>query len=85
MGASLRYGHHGGVHTYQDVLKGLMAGAKITMMASELLQNGPGRLGEILATWPLDEEHEYGSVAQLQGSMSQQKSVTRRPLSEPTI
>jgi len=62
-----------GVHTYQDVLKGLMAGAKVTMMASELLQHGLGRLGEILADitrWM--EEREYESVAQMQGSMSQQ-------------
>ncbi|MBN1310496.1 MAG: dihydroorotate dehydrogenase-like protein [Anaerolineae bacterium] len=65
-----------GVHTHEDVLKGLMAGAKITMMASELLQNGVGRIGEILeqmSTWM--EEHEYKSVQQMQGSMSQ-KNVT---------
>jgi dihydroorotate dehydrogenase (fumarate) len=51
-----------------------MAGARVTMMASELLQNGIGRIGEILqdvARWL--EEHEYQSVAQLQGSMSQEK------------
>jgi dihydroorotate dehydrogenase (fumarate) len=62
-----------GIHTHEDVLKGLMAGAKVTMMASELLQRGVGRIGEILAqmtTWM--EEHEYESVQQLQGSMSQQ-------------
>jgi len=62
----------GGIHTYQDVLKGLMAGAKVTMMASELLQHGLGRLPEILSdmtTWM--DEREYESVAQLQGSMSQ--------------
>src|ERR1051325_8344733 len=38
-----------GIHNAQDVLKGLMAGAKVTMMASELLQNGVGRIKEILA------------------------------------
>jgi dihydroorotate dehydrogenase (fumarate) len=61
-----------GVHTHEDVLKGLMAGAKITMMASELLQNGVDRIGQILhglQTWM--EEHEYDSVQQMQGSMSQ--------------
>jgi dihydroorotate dehydrogenase (fumarate) len=61
-----------GVHTYQDVLKGLMAGAKVTMMASELLQNGLGRIGQILQelqAWM--EEHEYASVQQMIGSMSQ--------------
>ena len=62
-----------GVHTYEDVLKGLMAGANIMTMAAELLMNGTGRIGEIVAElteWM--EEHEYESVAQLQGSMSQQ-------------
>jgi len=61
-----------GVHTHEDVLKGLMAGAKVTMMASELLQNGIHRLTEIrraLLEWM--EEHEYESVAQMQGSMCQ--------------
>jgi dihydroorotate dehydrogenase (fumarate) len=61
-----------GVHTDIDALKGLMAGAKVTMMASELLRNGIHRIGEVLDgmhTWM--EEHEYSSVAQLQGSMSQ--------------
>lgn len=62
-----------GVHTHEDVLKGLMAGAQVTMMASELLKNGIGRLTEIEAEvvrWM--EEHEYRSIKQMQGSMSQQ-------------
>lgn len=62
-----------GVHHHEDVIKGLMAGAKVTMMTSELLLNGMGRIGEIergLAEWM--EEHEYESVKQMQGSMSRQ-------------
>jgi dihydroorotate dehydrogenase (fumarate) len=62
-----------GVHTYHDVLKGMMAGAKVTMVASELLRNGPQRIGEMvdgLQVWM--EEHEYDSIEQMQGSMSQQ-------------
>lgn len=62
-----------GVHTYQDVLKALMAGAQITMMASELLQNGVGRIGQILQEmqqWM--EEYEYSSVKQMIGSVSHQ-------------
>jgi len=62
-----------GIHTRDDVLKGLMAGAKVTMMASELLQNGLRRVKEILREieqWM--DEHEYASVAQMIGSMSQQ-------------
>jgi dihydroorotate dehydrogenase (fumarate) len=61
-----------GVHTSQDVIKGLMAGAKVTMMASELLQNGVRRIGQVLnevVTWL--SEHEYESVTQMIGAMSQ--------------
>ena len=61
-----------GVHTCQDVLKALMAGAKVAMMASELLRNGLGRIRVVLGEmehWM--EEHEYNSVQQMIGSMSQ--------------
>ncbi|HKP81963.1 MAG TPA: dihydroorotate dehydrogenase-like protein [Pyrinomonadaceae bacterium] len=61
-----------GIHTSQDVIKGLMAGAKVTMMASELLQNGVRRIGQVLnelVTWL--NEHEYESVMQMIGAMSQ--------------
>jgi len=61
-----------GVRTYEDVLKGLMVGAKVTMMTSEILENGMKRITEILGEmtrWM--EEHEYESVKQMQGSMSQ--------------
>jgi dihydroorotate dehydrogenase (fumarate) len=62
-----------GVHTHADVLKGLMAGAKVTMMTSELLRNGIHRIGQVLDSMQLwMEEHEYVSVHQMQGSMSQQ-------------
>ena len=62
-----------GIHTSEDVLKGLMAGAKVTMMASELLQHGVRRIKEVLSeieNWM--DEREYQSVAQMIGSMSQQ-------------
>jgi dihydroorotate dehydrogenase (fumarate) len=61
-----------GVHTAEDVLKGLMAGASATMLASELLRNGIGRLHDILLDlerWLI--EYEYHSVAELRGSLSQ--------------
>ncbi len=61
-----------GVHNYEDAIKGLMAGASVTMMASELLKNGLVRIQDIreaMNQW-LDE-HEYESDEQLQGSMSQ--------------
>ena len=66
-----------GVHTHESVLKSMMAGAKVAMLASELLQNGIGRITEILAdleSWM--KEHDYVSIQQMQGSMSQ-KSVAQ--------
>jgi len=62
-----------GVHTHVDAIKAIMAGAKVAMTTSELLQNGVHRAGEILADlrrWM--EEFEYDSVRQMTGSMSQQ-------------
>jgi dihydroorotate dehydrogenase (fumarate) len=64
-----------GIHTSEDVLKMLMAGADVTMMCSALLKHGPARIREVLVElnqWM--QEHEYESVSQLKGSMSQ-KSV----------
>jgi len=64
----------GGVHAAEDVLKLLMVGAHVTMLASTLLLHGVDRLAAIRAaldTW-LDE-HEYESVAQLRGSMCQRR------------
>jgi dihydroorotate dehydrogenase (fumarate) len=65
-----------GVHSSNDVLKAMMAGAQVAMVASEILWDGSTRrIQEILshaATWM--EEHEYQSIKQMQGSMSQ-KSV----------
>jgi len=62
-----------GVHTAQDVLKVMMAGANVAMMTSTLLENGVGRIMHILTDlqeWM--EEHEYESIEQMRGSMSQQ-------------
>ncbi len=62
-----------GIHTYKEVLKAMMAGANVAMMASELLQNGPGRIPEILDEMKFwMEERGYESVAEMRGSMSQQ-------------
>lgn len=61
----------GGVHTAQDVIKGMMAGAKVTMLAAELLLHGIGRMTELrdeLEQWLVT--HEYESIEQMQGSMS---------------
>jgi dihydroorotate dehydrogenase (fumarate) len=62
-----------GVHTAHDVLKAMMAGAKVACMASALLHGDyQAHLRTVLAdivSWM--EEHEYESIVQMQGSMSQ--------------
>lgn len=67
----------GGVHCATDVLKAMMAGARVAMMTSALLKRGIGYLDTLLAellVWM--NEHEYDSIRQMQGSMSR-NSVTR--------
>jgi len=62
-----------GVHTAEDVLKAMMAGANVAMLTSELLAHGIWRLQAILddlRTWM--HAHEYESITQMRGSMSQQ-------------
>lgn len=62
----------GGVHTGGDVLKALMAGAKVVQMTSALLRHGPGHLRTVLQgmeAWM--RERGYDSTDQMRGSMSQ--------------
>ncbi|MBX0328638.1 dihydroorotate dehydrogenase-like protein [Oscillochloris sp. ZM17-4] len=69
-----------GVHTANDVLKAMMAGAKVAMMASALLKGKPDEVVRAmlmeLQTWMT--EHEYESITQMQGSMAQ------RAVAEPS-
>lgn len=61
-----------GVHTALDVLKGVAAGASVTMMASALIHHGAGHIQTVLQgveEWLIS--HEYESLNQLQGSLSQ--------------
>lgn len=61
-----------GVHSHKDVLKAMMSGAKVAMMASNLLHHGEQAVGPILndlEIWMND--HGYDSIRQMQGSMSQ--------------
>ncbi|NMF86095.1 dihydroorotate dehydrogenase-like protein [Nodosilinea sp. P-1105] len=63
-----------GISRAEDVVKLLMAGADVTMLVATLLRHGIGHLKTIeenLHQW-LDE-HEYESLDQLRGSMSQLK------------
>jgi dihydroorotate dehydrogenase (fumarate) len=63
-----------GVHSGEDALKAMMSGARAAMLASELISKGILRVKEILEEMRLwMEKHEYESIHQLQGSLSQQK------------
>jgi dihydroorotate dehydrogenase (fumarate) len=66
-----------GIHKGADVVRMLMAGAQVTMLVSTLLRHGIEHLHTIeleLEMWL--EEHEYHSVQQLRGTMSQEYCPT---------
>jgi dihydroorotate dehydrogenase (fumarate) len=61
----------GGVHSAEDVLKGIMAGAGVTMMASALHIHGIEHIGRVLADvryWL--EKREYTSLWETRGCLS---------------
>jgi dihydroorotate dehydrogenase (fumarate) len=61
-----------GVHTGEDVVKLVLAGADVTQMASALLKYGPSHLATVLfemESW--FSEREYTSIEQGKGSLSQ--------------
>jgi len=65
----------GGVHTPEDALKAVMAGASGVQVVSSLLQKGPGHIKTLVSgmrTWL--EEHEYSSLKQAVGSLSLERS-----------
>jgi dihydroorotate dehydrogenase (fumarate) len=76
---AILYGHVGcslagnrGISTGEDVIKMVMAGADVTQVCSVLLREGVGHLAAMLKdvqSWM--REHEYESVEQMKGSMSQ--------------
>ncbi len=62
----------GGVHTPDDVLKLLLAGADCVMIASSLLRQGPSHVAALVSgieKWMTGRE--YDSVEQMKGSLSQ--------------
>jgi dihydroorotate dehydrogenase (fumarate) len=66
----------GGIHSAEQALKMLLAGASVTHMCSALLQGGPEVLGETLSgieRWM--EEKEYDSLQQLIGSTCQAHAI----------
>jgi len=61
-----------GIHRATDAIKMLMAGADVTMMCSALLRHGVKHIATVeneIRAWM--DEHDYESLEQLQGSMSQ--------------
>jgi dihydroorotate dehydrogenase (fumarate) len=69
----------GGIHSAEDILKSVMAGAQVAMTVSALLARGISHLKTIqsdLIRWM--EEHEYDSIQQMRGSLS------RRAVPDPT-
>ncbi len=66
----------GGVHTGNDAIKALMAGANAVQMTSAVLRDGPEAIGKVrkeLETWL--SEHDYESAAQAIGSLSLQRTA----------
>ena len=61
-----------GVHTPEDAIKAIMAGANVAMSTSALLKRGSNAIQDILTgmeEWLV--AHDYESVQQMRGSMSQ--------------
>lgn len=70
-----------GIQNGQHVIKAMMVGARVGMVASELLRRGPERATEMLAEimqWM--ERHEYDSIRQMQGSMAAKSVADPRAL-----
>jgi dihydroorotate dehydrogenase (fumarate) len=64
-----------GVHSAQDMVKAIMAGANVTMITSEFLLNGLDRAQVFLSDleqWM--ETHSYKSVTEMRGTLSQVKA-----------
>jgi len=62
----------GGIHTPEDMVKMLMAGASVTMLCSALLKQGIHHIAYLereLGRWM--EKHDFTSVAEMQGLLSQ--------------
>lgn len=85
--AAILYGHTscdigitGGVHSAEDVLKSIMAGGSVAMMASALHIHGVEHIGRVLAD--LDhwlERHEYTSLNETQGCLSRRSVPDTSP------
>jgi dihydroorotate dehydrogenase (fumarate) len=64
-----------GVHTAEDAVKQVLAGASTVQLCSALYQNGPGHLGTVLEgvqKWA--DSRSLKSLDQARGSLSQEES-----------
>ena len=85
--AAILFGHlngdiaiTGGVHSAEDVLKSVMAGGSVAMMASALHMYGINHIGRVLADlrfWL--EKREYGSLAETRGCLSRRSAPDTSP------
>lgn len=61
-----------GVHTVEDMVKAIMAGASVAMTASELIENGIVRAKVLLAEFAQwMDDYDYQSLQQMRGALSQ--------------
>jgi dihydroorotate dehydrogenase (fumarate) len=66
----------GGVHGATDVIKTMMAGARVAMMTSALLKKGINYIDTVITeTLIWMDQHEYSSIRQMQGSMSRRSAA----------
>jgi dihydroorotate dehydrogenase (fumarate) len=67
---------NGGIYTWEDTVKMLLAGADVVTLTSARLKHGPGRLSEILTGLELwMESHGYHSLADFKGMLGQQEKA----------
>lgn len=66
-----------GIHFAEDLIKVVLAGADVAMLASALIRNGPDHLRTLLTEfeWWMEQKH-YKSVEQIKGSLSQKRCGT---------
>lgn len=85
--AAILYGHlnadiaiTGGVHSAEDVLKTIMAGASVAMMVSALHIHGIDHIGRVMADlryWL--EKHDYASLSEMRGCLSRRYAPDTSP------
>jgi dihydroorotate dehydrogenase (fumarate) len=77
---SIDIGITGGVHSAEDVLKSIMAGGNVAMMASAIHIHGIEHIGRVLADlnyWL--EKREYTSIAETRGCLSRRSVPDTSP------